>query len=80
MSNEQNNRGSTAPKNRKTGGNIVRRPLVPLVLALTAGLIGAAWGLEIPRPWLGAALVGLLAVLVLLRLGCRSDKPNRRRD
>lgn len=46
--------------------NGVKRPLVPLVLALMLGLAGAAWGVQIPRSWLIAVLAGLLVVLFLL--------------
>ncbi len=44
----------------------VKRPLVPVVLALMAGLIAAAWGVQVPRFWLLAGLSGLLVVLGLL--------------
>jgi hypothetical protein len=46
----------------------VKRPLVPVVLALMAGLAAAAWGLHIPRIWLFAGLTGLLVILVVLWL------------
>lgn len=45
----------------------VKRPLVPVVLALMAGLTAAAWGFEVPGTWLVAGLIGLLAVLMLLQ-------------
>ncbi len=47
----------------------VKRPLVPVVLALMVGLVAGAWGLRIPGVWLAAGLAGLLALLVLLRGG-----------
>ena len=47
----------------------VKRPLVPVVVALIVGLVAGAWGLRIPGVWLAAGLAGLLALLVLLR-GC----------
>ncbi|MGQ9688862.1 MAG: hypothetical protein ACUVXF_08775 [Desulfobaccales bacterium] len=72
--------GGSSPENNDAVVTGVRRPLVPLVLALIAGLIAAAWGLEIPSPWLEVALVGLLAVLGLLRYGCRKDKSSTRAE
>ena len=56
----QNEPGST-----RTG---VKRPLVPVVLALMVGLAAAAWGLHIPRIWLLIGLAGLLGVLWVLWL------------
>ena len=53
----------------KLSGIGVKRPLVPVVLALMVGLVAGAWGLRIPGVWLAAGLAGLLALLVLLR-GC----------
>lgn len=53
----------------KLSGVGVKRPLVPVVLALMVGLGAGAWGLRIPGVWLAAGLAGLLALLVLLR-GC----------
>lgn len=44
----------------------VKRPLVPVVLALMVGLVAAAWGLHIPRIWLFAGLTGLLVILLAL--------------
>jgi hypothetical protein len=49
--------------NPRTG---VKRPLVPVVLALMLGLVAAAWGVHIPRNWLLAGLAGLLGILLLL--------------
>jgi hypothetical protein len=46
----------------------VKRPLVPVVLALLLGLVAAAWGVHLPRIWLLAGLVGLLGILLLLWL------------
>jgi hypothetical protein len=51
--------------NPRTG---VKRPLVPVVLALMVGLVAAAWGLHIPRIWLLAGLTGLLGILLVLWL------------
>ena len=45
----------------------VKRPLVPVVLALMVGLVAAAWGFKVPGRWLLVGLAGLLAVLALLR-------------
>ena len=38
----------------------VARPLVPVTLALMAGIATPAWGLHLPEPWLVAAGVGAL--------------------
>jgi hypothetical protein len=46
----------------------IKRPLVPVVLALMVGLAAAAWGLHIPRIWLLAGLTVLLGILVALWL------------
>jgi hypothetical protein len=51
----------------------VKRPLVPVVLALIVGLAAAAWGLHIPRIWLLAGLTGLLGILVVLWLWAASQ-------
>jgi hypothetical protein len=51
------------PAGTRTG---VKRPLVPVVLALMLGLVAAAWGLHLPRTWMLAGLTGLLVVLFLL--------------
>ena len=51
------------PSPRNSG---VKRPLVPLVLALMGGLAAAAWGVQIPKIWLAAGLAGLLVVMVWL--------------
>jgi hypothetical protein len=58
--------GSAPPKN--TG---VKRPLVPVVLALMLGLAAAAWGVQIPRAWLVAMLAVLLVGLLLLFFGTK---------
>ena len=42
------------------------RPLVPVTLALMAGIAAPAWGLRLPEFWLLAAAVALWAVLALL--------------
>ena len=55
----------TKPVSTRTG---VKRPLVPVVLALMVGLVAAAWGLHIPKIWLFAGLTGLLGILLALWL------------
>ena len=67
---------------RGTGGPkspVIKRPLLPLVLALMLGLAAAAWGVSLPRTWLVAILAGLLAVMLLLFLGKgpKSTKKNK---
>src|SRR5208337_2117722 len=47
------------------------RPLVPVVLALMAGLASPAWGLRLPEKWLAAALVLFWAILGVLWLARR---------
>jgi competence protein ComEC len=42
------------------------RPLVPITLALMAGIAAPAWGLRLPEPWLLAAALALWAALALL--------------
>jgi competence protein ComEC len=42
------------------------RPLMPVTLALMAGIAAPAWGLRLPEPWLLAAAVALWAALALL--------------
>jgi len=42
------------------------RPLVPVTLALMAGIAAPAWGLHLPEPWLLAGGVVLWAALALL--------------
>jgi hypothetical protein len=46
----------------------VKRPLVPVVLALMVGLGAAAWGLHLPRIWVLAGLTTLLGILLVLWL------------
>jgi hypothetical protein len=58
---ERSSQDETA--NPRTG---IKRPLVPVVLALMLGLAAADWGLHIPRFWLLAGLIGLLGILLLL--------------
>jgi hypothetical protein len=58
---ERSSQDETA--NPRTG---VKRPLVPVVLALMLGLVAAAWGVHLPRTWLLAGLAGLLGILLLL--------------
>ena len=47
------------------------RPLLPVVLALMAGLASPAWGLRLPEKWLAAALVSFWAILGVLWLARR---------
>ncbi|MCJ7819073.1 MAG: ComEC family competence protein, partial [Syntrophales bacterium] len=42
------------------------RPLVPVTLALMAGIAAPAWGLHLPNPWLLAGALALWAALALL--------------
>ena len=48
------------------GARPVVRPLVPVTLALMAGIAAPAWGLHLPEPWLLAAGLALWAALALL--------------
>ncbi len=59
-------------------GSVIKRPVVPVVLALMLGLAAAAWGVRIPRFWLVVLLSGLLVAMLLLFLAIpsRSDKKN----
>jgi hypothetical protein len=59
--------GGPAKNGALLSGIGVKRPLVPVVLALMVGLVAAAWGFKIPGGWLLVGLAGLLAVLALLR-------------
>ncbi len=52
----------------------IKRPLVPVVLALMVGLAAAAWGLHIPRIWLLAGLTGLLVILLVLWILATAQK------
>ena len=76
--------GGAAPRDEKTGntGNSgVKRPLVPVVLALMLGLAAAAWGVQLPRAWLVAGLVGLLAAMAWLYVRPRSHRlPKGRKE
>lgn len=56
----QDTQGLTPP----LGGHW-KRPLIPVVLALMAGLAAGAWGLEIPGKWLVAGLALLWGLLGL---------------
>ncbi len=47
------------------------RPLLPVVVALMAGLASPAWGLRLPEKWLAPALVLIWALLVILWLARR---------
>lgn len=58
----------------------VKRPLIPLVLALMLGLLAAAWGWHISEFWLVAGLAGLLAVMFLCYLFCGSGKSGEEGD
>jgi uncharacterized membrane protein YfcA len=49
----------------------VKRPLVPVVLALILGLAAGAWGLQIPRGWLVLLLAVLLGAMFLLFFSAR---------
>ena len=57
---------TTRDETRAAKSSGVKRPLVPVVLALMLGLAAAAWGVHIPGAWLVAILAGLLAVMLLL--------------
>ena len=48
------------------GARPVTRPLVPVTLALMAGIAAPAWGLRLPEPWLLAGGVALWVALALL--------------
>jgi len=48
------------------GARPVARPLVPVTLALMAGMAAPAWGLHLPEPWLLTAGVALWVALALL--------------
>jgi len=48
------------------GLRALARPLVPVTLALMAGIAAPAWGLHLPEPWLLAAAAALWAALALL--------------
>ena len=50
------------------GSNIVARPLVPVTLALMAGVAAPAWGLHLPSIWLLGGALALWGALVLLWL------------
>ncbi|MFZ0052059.1 MAG: hypothetical protein WAK96_09800, partial [Desulfobaccales bacterium] len=47
------------------------RPLLPVVVALMAGLASPAWGLRLPEKWLAAGLVLFWAILGVLWLARR---------
>ena len=48
------------------GARPVTRPLVPVTLALMAGIAAPAWGLRLPESWLLAGALALWAALALL--------------
>jgi hypothetical protein len=56
---------------------VIKRPLVPLVLALMVGLAAAAWGVNIPRTWLLASMAALLVIMLLLFLGQAPPSSNQ---
>ncbi len=60
----------------------MKRPLVPVVLALMLGLAAAAWGVQIPGGWLLAGLAALLVIMLLLFFATPSgsDKENPPKD
>ncbi|OGR27773.1 MAG: hypothetical protein A2139_02790 [Desulfobacca sp. RBG_16_60_12] len=54
------------PPGAGPGARPVTRPLVPVTLALIAGIAAPAWGLHLPEPWLLTAGVALWVALALL--------------
>jgi|WetSurMetagenome_2_1015567.scaffolds.fasta_scaffold51622_2 hypothetical protein len=58
----------------------MKRPLVPVVLALMVGLTAAAWGVQIPGGWLLAGLAALLVIMLLLFLATPSGPKTPPRD
>ena len=54
------------PGSRTAGPGLGARPLVPVTLALMAGMAAPAWGLRLPEPWLLAGALALWAALALL--------------
>lgn len=58
--------GTAAQEGQSIFLNGVKRPLMPVVLALTIGLGAASWGLTVPGIWLLAALAGLWAAMFFL--------------
>ena len=61
--------GGSTPKDEIASSRMnsgIKRPLVPVVLALMLGLTGAAWGVHIPKVWLVIILAGLLVIMLLL--------------
>lgn len=50
------------------------RPLIPLVIALASGVVGAAWGLRLSTPFQIAGLMGLFAGLILMWLTNRNAR------
>jgi competence protein ComEC len=48
------------------GARPLARPLVPVTLALMAGIAAPAWGLHLPEPWLLAVAAALWAALAFL--------------
>ena len=66
MSEKSSAGGHSSPKETTKPRTGVKRPLVPVVLALILGLVAAAWGVHLPRIWLLAGLTGLFGALLLL--------------
>jgi len=54
------------PKTENRFHRPVARPLVPVALALMAGIASPAWGLRLADQWLAAGLVGLWVAMVLI--------------
>jgi len=54
------------PKTKNRFHRPVARPLVPVALALMAGIASPAWGLRLADQWLAAGLVGLWGAMVLI--------------
>jgi hypothetical protein len=79
MSDEPTERPGAPERETKAPMAGVKRPLVPLVLALMLGLAAAAWGVNIAEFWLVAGLAALLAVM-FLGFFCTGFKESRRRS
>jgi hypothetical protein len=64
---KRTNEDQEVPRTEETtAARRIKRPLVPLVLALMLGLAAADAGLHIPRAWLAAGLAILLVVMLPL--------------
>ncbi|MFZ2088309.1 MAG: hypothetical protein WAU47_07015 [Desulfobaccales bacterium] len=66
MEPRENDAQEVSKNQETTAGRRIKRPLIPLVLALMLGLVAAAAGLHIPRTWLAAGLAILLVVMLPL--------------